>query len=281
MNPSLEWNRELLLRSPFFSALHPILAELNSDSFPSINICNELLAKRHAPIAMTSGYPLKFVPQSFGKQDFSARYEPRCYLKGEVQTRENNWHDLLNALVWLTFPKAKNAINARHYQVLTSSEVSLSSQRGAVRDMNTLFDESGVVVVCADENLLQLLQQFKWRELFWQQRGQVKTEMRFFLFGHGLYEKSLHPYVGLTGQGLVLKTVQAFFAWPLVAQLDYLDSKVADYIAAPENCLSTRELTPVPLLGVPGWVDDNEVADFYANTRYFRATRRGLKIEGM
>ena len=121
---------------------------------------------------MHSGQPLSFVPQEYGKLPFEAQYEPRCYLKGEVPTRANNWHDLLNALVWLTFPKAKAAINARHYRALTAEmSPATRSQRGAVRDTNTLLDESGVIVACADDELAELLRNFQWKELFWQRRA--------------------------------------------------------------------------------------------------------------
>ena len=35
-----------------------------------------------------------------------------------------------------------------------------------------------------------------------------------------------------------------------------------------------RELSPLPVLGIPGWWPDNERADFYDNTDYFRSGRR-------
>ena len=236
--------------------------------------CNALLDSRQPPITVQRGLPLRFVAQEYGKLAFEAQYEPRCYLKGEVPTREHNWHDLLNALVWLTFPKAKAAINTRHFQALTDGRDAAESQRGAVRDMNTLFDESGVIVACSDAELSALLRDFRWKELFWQRRVQVQTGLGFYLFGHGLYEKAMHPYIGLTGQGLVLAVEQAFFAWPLKQQLAHLDGLVADYLHAPEHCRSTRELTPVPLLGVPGWAADNNCAEYYDNTSYFRPGRR-------
>lgn len=189
--------------------------------------------------------------------------------------RENNWHDLLNALVWLTFPKTKAAINARHYHALTNAtKQATSSQRGAVRDTNTLLDESGVIVVCADAELATLLQNFQWQELFWQRREQVKSSMGFYIFGHGLYEKALQPYIGMTGQGVVLSVEQAFFNWPLAQQLAHLDTLLADRLALPEYGSTTRELSPVPLLGVPGWAADNECEAYYENTHYFRPGRR-------
>lgn len=284
------WNRQALLQSPMFAPLHPIIADLEPDAFPTLEDCNALLAARQTPIAVQGGSPLRFVAQEYGKLPFEAQYEPRCYLKGEVPTRADNWHDLLNALVWLTFPKTKAAINARHYHALTDArkesrrcdsvtdDAESRSERGAVRDVNTLLDESGVIVVYADAELAALLRDFQWQELFWRRREQVKAEMGFWLFGHGLYEKALQPYVGMTGQGLLLAVEQAFFSWPRVHQLAHLDELLADYLAVSRHYHSTRELSPVPLLGVPGWAAGNDCAAFYGNTAYFRPGRRSKKI---
>jgi hypothetical protein len=285
MKPLPVWNRAALLQSPLFAPLHPILTKLDGSAFPVLQDCNALLAARQTPITVKGGLPLRFVEQEYGKLPFQAQYEPRCYLKGEVPTRAHNWHDLLNALVWLTFPGTKAIINAHHYHALTdaisdkgvtaSAVADARSERGAVRDVNTLFDESGVIVLCADPELTALLRDFKWQELFWQRRGQVQARMGFYLFGHGLYEKALHPYIGMTGQGLVLAVEQEFFDWPLSRQLVHVDGLLANYLAAPQHCRSTRDLSPVPLLGVPGWAAENDCAEFYANTAYFRSGRRG------
>jgi hypothetical protein len=277
MKQTLEWNTEALLRSPLFAPLHPVLAELDVGDFPTLQDCNALLAAHHPPITARNGAPLRFVTQQCGKLPFEAQYEPRCYLTGEVQMRAHDWHDLLNALVWLTFPKTKAVLNARHYLALMEERASGNTRRGAVRDVNTLLDESGVIVVYADAqdnaSLAGLLRNFEWKELFWQRREQVRTGMEFYLFGHGLYEKALQPYVGMTGQGLLLKVEQEFFSWSLGHQLKHLDSLLADYLATPEHCRSTRDLSPVPLLGVPGWAADNDCAAYYDNTAYFRPGR--------
>ena len=275
MNTPPAWSREALLRDPAFSPLHLPVSLLGAERFPSLQDCNGLLARRSPAIAVHCGLPLRFVPQEYGKLPFESQYEPRCYLKGEVPTRENNWHDLLNALVWFAFPKAKAAINVRHYQALTGQQDEMTgSQRGVVRDTNTLLDESGVVVPCAKEELAGLMRDFRWKELFWQRRTEVQDSMGFYLFGHGLYEKALHPYIGMTGQGLLLSVEQQFFAWPLAQRLAHLDELLAKYLSAPQHCASTRELTPVPVLGVPGWSADNECAAYYDNTDYFRSGRQ-------
>lgn len=280
MKQTHKWNREALRQLPLFAPLHPLLTNFGADSFPTLQDCNALLAAQHPPITVQSGLPLRFVPQESGKLPFERQYEPRCYLNGEVPTRTNNWHDLFNALVWLTFPKAKAAINARHYHALNqANDASTGSERGAVRDVNTLLDESGVIVVYADSNsdteLAGLLRDFKWKELFWQRREQVRAGMGFYIFGHGLYEKALQPYVGMTGQGLLLAVEPAFFGWPLAQRLVYLDRLLASHLAEHGHCRSTRDLAPVPLLGVPGWAVDNDSAEYYDNTAYFRSGRRG------
>ena len=268
------WER--LLQSPLFAPLHPFILKLDAHGFPTLEELNSFLASRRPPIRVHSGCGLSFVEQQRGRLAFEEQYEPRCYLVGEVQTRRDNWHDLFNALVWLAFPKSKAAINFRHYRALTDKKPAepSGSERGVVRDTNTLLDESGVIIACADEELAGFLTGFRWIELFWQRRASVQNHMGFYLFGHGLYEKALQPYVGMTGQGLLFIVEPEFFGLPYEAQLARLDARLADYLSAPENCLSTSELSPVPLLGVPGWTADNECTAYYENTAYFRAGRR-------
>lgn len=278
MKQANDWTPLALLQSPLFTPLHPVLEQLSVANFPSLHDWNRLL-EMHTPIHVQSGQPLRFVAQEPGKQGFESQYEPRCYLSGEVQTRENNWHDFFNALVWLTFPKTKAAINTRHYQAMTElhqqgeSDTS-ASQRGRVRDMATLLDESGVIIVCAEVDLAELLRAFKWKELFWKRREQLPGMMDFYVFGHGLYEKALQPYVGMTGQGLVVMAEREFFNWPLPDRLAWLDQHVAEYLLDPGHCTTTRELHPVPLLGVPGWSAENLGESYYDNTAYFRSGRR-------
>lgn len=237
-----------------------------------------MLAAREIPVRVCSGKRLQFVAQAYGELPFEAQYEPRCYLTGELQTRPDNWHDLFNALVWLTFPAAKAVINARHYQDLCAAPDRAGGRRGDGRDMLTLFDESGVVVVYADDELAGLLRNFRWKELFWQHRAQVNAAMEFYLFGHGLYEKAMQPYIGMTGQGLLLAVEQEFFAMSLPERLVHLDSLLTNYLNARQHCRSTRELSPVPLLGVPGWSAANGDPHYYDNTGYFR-TGRQLRIQ--
>jgi len=277
MNLVHPWIPAALGLSPLFSPLQTMIGRLNKQRFPILSEINTLLAIHQPEIIVQLGHRLKFVKQESERMSFEQQYEPRCFLSGEVQTRINNWHDLFNALVWLTFPKSKAAINARHFQALKTREAANETQRGRIRDMVTLFDESGVIVASANTELSNLLQSFQWKELFWQRREQVKKEMGFYIFGHGLYEKALQPYIGLTGQAMIFQVPIEFFNASLPSQILKLDQLLAEYLFDSENCLNSGELNPLPLLGVPGWSKENVESAYYDNTSYFRNGRRKSK----
>lgn len=263
------WDAQWPLRSPMYEPLREPASRLGSgrEGWPSLDDYNRLLQSASVPVLTHSARPVRFVPQS------NAAYEQRAYLTGEVQTRSENWHDLFNALVWQVFPRTKAAINRLHYQAGQGRQ---QPGRGTARDVLTLFDESGVAVVCAQDELGDLLKKHEWKQLFWQRRDDVAAHMRFFVFGHSLHEKGLQPYIGLTGKALILPVAGSFLDLPLPRQLDELDAMMASHFLAPDSLRATAALTPLPLLGIPGWWPDNAREEFYENTRYFRP-RNGEK----
>lgn len=274
MKINVVWEKNRLLTSPLFEPLSGVIQYLPEGHFPDLADCNRLLQNQSSAITTHPGEVIRFVPQQYGKLSFEAQYEPRCYLTGEVQTRADNWHDLFNALVWMTFPRSKAAINARHYSALNNAAEQLGSQRGAVRDTLTLLDESGVIVPYADANLARLLLDFRWSELFWQRRNELAMGIGFYIIGHGLYEKALNPYIGFTGQALLLPVAPEFFGWPLAQRLAHLDELLACHLLDANHCSRTNSLTPLPLLGIPGWTGENESASYYQNKQYFRDKRQ-------
>ena len=241
-------------------------------AWPVLADYQAILESTGKPVLTASGIPIRFIPQRPKPAQFSEKYEPRIFLTGEVQTRTANWHDLFNALVWLSFPKSKAVINARHYAAFQQREekATASANRQAVQDAITLLDESGVIIACADENLAQLLKTHQWKDLFWHRRDQTRAGMKFILFGHSLYEKALNPYIGITGKGLILTVDKRFFTQSITDQLVALDNQLAAYLSNPHTLTSTKILCAVPLLGIPGWTLDNESENYYNNTAYFR-----------
>ena len=268
-----EWLSDFLMRSPMFEPLRPLGAGLRSPQCPTLDDLQRLADARESRVLTRSGAPVRFVGQAGKAAGFEDKYEARIYLRGEVQIRAANWHDLLNALVWLTFPRAKAALNERHYLALKKQQTAGAPNRGPEQDAMTLFDEGGVIVVAQDDALLAQIREFRWKELFWRNRARVQSGMRFFLFGHALYEKALRPFTGITGRGVLLAVGKEFFPLSLAEQLDRLDAMVTQRLLETSALKTTRDLAPVPILGVPGWCADNECESYYDNVEYFRPGR--------
>lgn len=204
-----------------------------------------------------NGRPLRF--SAAPKLSSACSYEQTIADTGVIPTRENNLHDYLNALVWLRFPHLKSTINLRHCRILALSE-SERTQRGAVRDWLTLLDENGVLVASSNEKLLNLLRDKQWAELFWNARQDVVQDMCFAVIGHGLLEKCLNPFPGMTAKCLFLRTNQT--------ALETLDNEAANIIESSRPF----EMPPLPVQGIPGW-SNNASLETYLDTHVFRPPR--------
>jgi hypothetical protein len=187
-------------------------------------------------------------------------YEMFVRRNAQVPTRRDNWHDFFNALAWLAFPETKATLNRLHCEEIARCGV--KGNRGTARDVLSLFDEGGVIVTSADASLLDLLRGFEWKALFWERRAEVLERMRFFVFGHAILEKALEPYKGVSAKALLLD------ASVDLAQRD-VDRLAAEWFSRPGALSSTRNLSPLPLMGIPGWAD-NALPEFYDDAAVFR-----------
>ncbi len=266
------WNTDWLNCSDMFAPLRPVGSRLPGIGWPNPDVLSGL-ADDAGRVVNAQGLRGRFIPQAPGSRDFRDGFEPRAFLMGEVQVRPLDWHDLFNALVWMAFPTTKAVINARHYESMSAGE---SGNRQAVRDALTLFDEDGLVVLSRDTGLLDLVREFRWKELFWNRRKQVAKHMRFFLFGHALYHKALDPFVGMTGKAVLLEVPDRFVELPLNSQIAEADRLLAAHAWDRKRMRYGRDFSPVPVLGVPGWWRGNEEEKFYDNTDYFRPGRGGF-----
>jgi hypothetical protein len=264
------WNTDWLTRSPMFGPLRGIGARLPSIGWPDCALL-DALADESGRVVNARGQRLRFVAQAGAPRAFEDGFEPRTYLRGELQVRPLDWHDLFNALVWMAFPTAKAAINARHYESLAAGE---PDGRPPARDALTLFDEEGVVVLSSDARLLDLIREFRWKELFWTQRERVGQRMRFLVFGHALYRKALDPFVGMTGKAVLLEVPAEVIGGAMPALVEAADRRLALHIWDRNRMSHGRELHPLPVLGVPGWWPASEREDFYDDASYFRPGRR-------
>lgn len=268
----MDWNPDFLATSPMFEPLRT-QARAFDDTWPRLADLQSLVDRRDPPACNAGGMPLRLVPQERRSPAFEDGYEPRLYLKGELQVREGNWHDLFNVLAWLAFPLAKAALNRRHYEALREQRALGRANRGPAQDALTLFDEGGVIVASSDEELLARVREWRWKDLFWDGRAELAARMRFYLFGHAIYEKALRPFIGITSRGILLQVESGLLTAPLREQVAVLDRRIAEHLSDPRRVVATRELAVVPVLGVPGWHADNEREEFYDDRDYFRSGR--------
>jgi len=265
------WDAEFINRSPLFEPLSIHAAMLRGAQWPEFAELQAAVSAR--AIVSGGGQALRLAFPDARSGAFEDRYEVRIYREGELQLRSQNWHDLFNLLMWITFPRAKAAINARHHQALLSQQARGELNRGPAQDALTLFDESGMIVAASDPDLLQDVRDFAWKRLFWQRRGRVTQGMHWLVFGHALYEKALQPFVGITGRAVLFEVDRGFHGLPLARQVDLMDERLALRVADKNLFQVTGELAPLPLLGVPGWWEPNNQSSFYDDTTYFRPGR--------
>jgi len=219
------------------------------------------------------GLPIRFVPQS--QLPPGVAYETHISHSGCVPTRAN-LHDFFNALIWLTFPKIKVQLNA-----LQSSELEKScpqqgaSARGKVRDAATIFDENAVLLVTANDTLVEALRGHRWTGAFLAQREAFSETCGIYLFGHALMEKLVSPYKAITGHMWVVQAddlPRGALAQP--PDIQAVDQRIAERLAAG---LATSDFSPLPILGIPGWwAGQNET--FYQDATVFRSKRSGGNV---
>ncbi len=241
---------------PAFAPYRELIDALQlAQGLPAVDALNALATARGTTQAR--GLPLRFFTPD-GR--LSARdYETHILQTGMVPTRGDTWHDVLNALVWLRFPRFKAALNAAHGEAIA---LETDARRGRRRDALTVLDESGVWVISRDPALSAMLAERKWHGLFWEARSRVETGMRFVVVGHALLEKALAPYPAMTGKCLTL-----------IGDLPELDTADALAVQALGAIDTPRQLPPLPVQGIPGWDPANSDAAYYANREVFRPAR--------
>ena len=194
-------------------------------------------------------------------------FERRVVEQNELIVRPNSLHDLMNALVWLTFPKTKRAISEAHVSLGVNHDGKTRPRR---RDVLTVFDESGMIVLSTRDDLRELNRTHQWRELFVTHRAAFRAEARPILFGHGAMEQ-LGNQLPLVHHGLTAKAL-----WlPLAINMSLceLDDHLSTCIVNGERLHEQEHTIPMPLLGLPGWFAENESPDCYNDESVFRPIR--------
>ena len=249
-----------------YDAIRENLVAFTGSTWPTLVALNA--RSQHHELVNHRGHAIRFVAPN-DDETIAIHYEKRIAETGEIATREN-WHDFFNAMQWLTFPQSKAAISEMHTRLMAAQTAGVKV-RSIPRDVLTLFDEGGVIVASADESLLTHIRNFEWKKLFVDRRAETGKNINFYLAGHSVLEKMLDPFVGVMAKALLLKVDDNFFAQSHDEQLCEIDSRAADWLMNEASLVSTRNLHPLPILGIPGWFAANESPGFYDDAHYFRA----------
>lgn len=260
------------LRGPVFTPIAPAIARLDPGRWPT----HEELTALAGGVVTSRAIPIRFVPPRRQGDPGGPGYERRIAESGDVQTRAANWHDLFNALAWVAFPKAKATINAQHAAILAEGGEAQAGRRDPARDALTLFDEGGVVVASSSSSLLRLIVDFEWKELFWQRRAELAEKVRFFAFGHSLFEKALDPFLGIVAKTVFVPVNDLYAMLPPESQVAQADALLAAHFAIRSRFTSPKAMAPLPVLGIPGWHPGTEHETFYDDPDHFRRKREEM-----
>lgn len=226
-------------------------------SFQGAGLVSDFLNAQSELIG-ASGVP-RFVPST---QALGALEYERCVKAGQIPTRDVS-HDWYNGQVWLKFAQAKHFINACHVDedLLDSAVQKSSNNRSRLRDAMTLFDESGALFLTTDPALSAALLSHDWKTL-WAHRELWAHKACVLIVGHGLLDAMHRPYKGLCAKAVPV----CVRSLDLTAEaLQVLVLKVVVQIQVPAN------LSPLPVMGIPGWFRESSVPGFYDDTSVYRA----------
>lgn len=254
ISPARENVDKAIFRHPVFNDVSDLLSWAESEQWPSVDSLNSSEEKlTHA----YTGMPLIFEKQTADLLLDGRHYEQRIYQCGQIATRENNWHDLFNAMMWLKYPRIKSALNARQWNDV--DRFGLKTRTPGQCAM-TLFDEAGALVVMPGE-MLECWKRHDWHGLFIEHADAWRSgQARVAVFGHALLDHAL-----VTETLLVAKCI----VFPEESDFSSGFDKLANDIHAGNCLLANNELRTLPLCGIPGWHSAVDSAEFVGTAACF------------
>jgi len=261
-------------QKPWFEPLEPLGAPVlaswqeliqRSSSPNTFERLHEVLNEQRLMRGLLTEY--SFVPQSQKPEGVS--YEEFIFDTRQIPTRDNA-HDFFNALIWLTCPQTKKALNRLQAQEIKRQGI--GDRRGKLRDALTLFDENVVCISCSDE-MWGAICAHEWVNLFWHSKHEWPG-VQLHVFGHALLEKLLNPYKAITAH-----LVRVDF--PLKPEGEDQPSVPHPSDAIMQACaLGLTKLVEqeapqkpyqvMPVMGIPGWWPEETGLGFYEDKAVFR-----------
>lgn len=195
------------------------------------------------------------------------RYEWEIFKNYQIPTREGLWHDFFNNLTWISFPEIKRALIEKMF--VLGFEI---KKRTHQQNLIAHFDEVGMILCTDNAFIFDMIQNHEWKKLFIDFKSAL-NQCYPLIIGHGLMEKALTPFLGLTAKAIFLQVGPRFFNLSEQEKQKYIDIEIAQYIKSDKFPTFPKALHPFPILGWPTWYKNNEVETFFDNLDYFRPKR--------
>lgn len=207
-------------------------------------------------------------------------YEERIARHDTLATRPDCVHDLFNVLAWWRHPALKWALNAR--QVTDIAQVG-PRQRTRGQCALTHFDEAGVVVWIAGDDLLACWDRHDWAGLFHRHAPDWGRRIGVTVFGHALFEHAVCHAHRPTAKALAVRmpaeriAAQRPATGAIVRGWPEAEALLAAAIADGRLLADPQDLRPLPLAGIPGWHDAPPSPAFFREAPCFRPLRPGRR----
>lgn len=209
------------LAHPWFAGIADLVERIAGEpDWPNITRLDACLREELATVGMrlVEAPKTRVARHDDGTIDPASLYEVRIVERGEVPTRPRNAHDLLNALIWAAFPRAKLALSrslAAIQRERARGRASLPPTRTRAHDRLALVDEGALLCV----------------------RG--ATRHARWIFGHAILE---HAYAG----ELAVRASAVDLDVPGIDELDRVAAR-----AATDRAFAAADLASV-VRGGPG-----------------------------
>ena len=256
-------------RAPFDQLAR--FAPMFADGWPSLASLSEALAQTWPVVG--SAAP-RFVEQTPALLAEGLHYEQRIAQRREIATRAGSWHDLYSALMWLRFPRVKQAVNTLQMRGIDEHG---TKQRSRHQQAITHLDEAGAWLVSCNAELFELADAHQWAELFYHRRSAWRGEIDAHVFGHAIFELLHQPHQTLAAKAVLLEVPPAFMRLTRLEQERSLDGWVSDALLDLRAGADPKDMLSLPLSGIPGWRAENSDLVFVQSAPCFRGRPEGRR----
>lgn len=175
-----------LSRHPIAASVAVALDELlREDAWPSVERLDAVLGPRAG---------VRFERQERARRGTDVRqlYDGLIATGGVVPTREGSLHDVLNALVWASFPLGKRALHQRQFDVLRrhvpDGASRLPNARARTSDVLAMLDEGGLLILVPTAEVGRIEAALHDADLTRLSASLAATGSETAIFGHAILE---------------------------------------------------------------------------------------------